>query len=93
MLPPESVIEPSDKVNLPIVDPVSALIVPVVIKFSSSKEIVPSLSVIVPLLSVRSPIVAPSPAFIVLKLPVSGDVEPITVPSIEPPSMFISSIF
>ena len=75
------------------VDPVSALIVPVVTKFSSSKEIVPSLSVIVPLFSVKSPMVAPSPAFIVVKFPISGEVEPIAVPSIEPPSMFISSMF
>jgi hypothetical protein len=49
MVPLESVMEPSAKVKLPKVEPVSALRVPVVDRFSSPNEMTPPSSVIVPL--------------------------------------------
>ena len=53
--PDESVIDPSASVRLPSVDPVSAEIVPVVVKFSLPKLIAPLESIMEPLESVTLP--------------------------------------
>ena len=55
MVPPESVMEPSAKVRFPNVDPVPALRVPVVDRFSSPNEMAPPSSVIDPLFRVILP--------------------------------------
>ena len=47
--------EPSSRVKLPIVEPVSALRIPVVVRFSSPNEMAPPSSVIVPLSRVILP--------------------------------------
>ena len=88
MAPLESVIDPFASVRLPRVEPVAAVIVPVVVRFSSLKVIAPLESVIDPFASVRLPIVVPEPA----EMAPRNVVEPETfnVPStISPSLMFI----
>ena len=75
------------------VEPVSALRVPVVDRFSSPNEMTPPSSVIVPLFRVILPTWARDDAPSIVKLPVVGEIEPIVVPSIEPPSRSILSLF
>ena len=55
--------DPLASVRLPIVDPVAALIVPVVVRFSLPKLMSPDESVMDPLASVRFPMVDPEEAF------------------------------
>jgi hypothetical protein len=61
IVPPESVIVPLASVRLPKVDPVAAVIVPVVEMFSLPKLIAPDESVIEPSVKVRLPITESSP--------------------------------
>ena len=62
MAPDESVIDPFASVRLPSVEPVAAVIVPVVVRFSLPKLIAPLESVMDPLASVMFPTVVPVPA-------------------------------
>jgi hypothetical protein len=83
--PPESVIEPLASVMLPIVEPVPAVMVPVVDKFSLPKLMAPEESVIDPSAKVKLPIVDPVPAVIAPVMLAEPDTD--IVPSTINPSL------
>ena len=88
--PDESVIDPLASVRLPSVDPVAAVIVPVVVRFSLPKLMAPDESVIDPSASVMFPTVVPEPAEMVP----ANDTAPDTfkVPSTINPSLMLIEV-
>ena len=88
--PEESVIDPFARVRFPIVDPVAAVIVPVVVKFSLPKLIAPLESVIEPFARVKFPTVDPDPA----EMAPANEIVPDTVksPSTIKPSLMLIAV-